>query len=77
MVPAVMLSGFVAPVENMPTAFRALAWCDPLSHFIVIVKGIFLKGYGPAQVWPNLWPLMLNTVLTMSLGYWMYRRRVA
>lgn len=77
MVPAVMLSGFVAPVENMPAAFRVIAWCDPLSHFIVIVKGIFLKGYGPARVWPNLWPLMLNTVLTMSLGYWMFRRRVA
>jgi len=77
MVPAVMLSGFVAPVENMPLFFRALSWCDPLSHFIVIVKGIFLKGYGPALVWPNLWPLLVNTLLTMSLGYWMFRRRIA
>jgi len=77
MVPAIMLSGFVAPVENMPVFFRAISWCDPLSHFIVIVKGIFLKGYGPALVWPNLWPLLLNTLLTMSLGYWMFRRRVA
>lgn len=77
MVPAVMLSGFVAPVENMPLVFRAISWCDPLSHFIVIVKGLFLKGYGPTLVWPNLWPLLTNTVITMSLGYWMYRRRVA
>ncbi len=77
MVPAVMLSGFVAPVENMPLAFRVISWCDPLSHFIVIVKGIFLKGYGPALVWPNLWPLLLIALLTMSLGFWMYRRRVA
>jgi drug efflux transport system permease protein len=77
MVPAVMLSGFVAPVENMPLLFRAVSWCDPLAHFIVIVKGIFLKGYGPALVWPNLWPLLLIAVVTMSLGYWMFRRRVA
>jgi ABC-2 type transport system permease protein len=77
MVPAVMLSGFVAPVENMPLPFRVLSWCDPLAHFIVIVKGIFLKGYGPALVWPNVWPLLIIAVLTMSLAYWMYRKRLA
>jgi ABC-2 type transport system permease protein len=77
MVPAVMLSGFVAPIENMPPVFRGIAWVDPLSHFIVIVKGIFLKGYGAALVWPNLWPLLLNTALTMSIAYWMFRRRIA
>ena len=77
MVPAVMLSGFIGPVENMPPVFRGLSWIDPLSHFIVIVKGIFLKGHGFAIVWPNLWPLLLITVFTMSAGFWMFRRRVA
>ena len=77
MVPAVMLSGFVAPVENMPLVFRAISWCDPLTHFIVIVKGLFLKGYGITLAWPNLWPLLVNAGVTMALGYWMYRRRVA
>jgi ABC-2 type transport system permease protein len=77
MVPAVMLSGFVAPIENMPFVFRCLAWVDPLSHFIVIVKGLFLKGYDIGLIWPNLWPLLLITVLTMSAGYWMFRRRIA
>ncbi len=77
MVPAVMLSGFVAPIENMPLVFRAIAWVDPLSHFIVILKGVFLKGYGLADVWPNLWPLLLDTIFTMSIGYWMFRRRIA
>ena len=77
MVPAVMLSGFVAPIENMPLVFRCIAWVDPLSHFIVILKGVFLKGYGLADVWPNLWPLLLDTVFTMSIGFWMFRRRIA
>ena len=77
MVPAVMLSGFVAPIENMPLVFRCIAWVDPLSHFIVILKGVFLKGYGLADVWPNLWPLLLDTVFTMSIGVWMFRRRIA
>jgi len=77
MVPAIMLSGFVAPVENMPAFFRGIAWIDPLSHFIVILKGVFLKSYGLALAWPNMWPLLLTTVLTASLAYWMFRRQLA
>ena len=77
MVPAIMLSGFVAPVENMPAFFRGIAWFDPLSHFIVILKGVFLKSYGLALAWPNMWPLLLTTVVTASLAYWMFRRQLA
>jgi ABC-2 type transport system permease protein len=77
MVPAIMLSGFIAPVENMPLFFRGLSWVDPLSHFIVIVKGIFLKGFTAAQIWPNLWPLLLISLFTISIAYWMFRRRIA
>ena len=77
MVPAVMLSGFVAPVENMPQWLQWVSWVDPLRHFIVIVKGLFLKGFDAPLVWANLWPLLLISVATMSLGYWMFRRRIA
>ena len=77
MVPAVMLSGFIAPVENMPLLFRILSWIDPLSHFIVIVKGLFLKSYGLALVWRNLWQLLLTALITLTIAYWMFRRRIA
>lgn len=77
MVPAVMLSGFIGPVENMPTVFRAISWIDPLTHFIAIVKGLFLKGYGLGAIWPHLWPLLLTSLFTLSIGFWMFRRRVA
>ncbi len=77
MVPAVMLSGFIGPVENMPLLFRCLSWIDPLTHFIIIVKGLFLKGHGFALLWPDLWPLLLIAAFTMTSGFWMFRRRVA
>jgi ABC-2 type transport system permease protein len=77
MVPAVTLSGFMAPTENMPFVMQIVSAVDPLSHFVVIVKGIFLKGYGPALVLENLWPLILIATATMSAAYWMFRRRVA
>ena len=77
MVPAITLSGFISPVENMPLFFQFVSWIDPLSHFVLIVKGIFLKGFGISQVWPNLWPLLLISLLTISTAYWMFRRRIA
>jgi ABC-2 type transport system permease protein len=77
LVPAVLLSGFISPVENMPLVFRAFSQIDPLRHFIVIVKGLFLKGYGVSLIWPHLWPLLVIAALTASAGYWMFRRQVA
>jgi hypothetical protein len=65
MSPAVILSGYMAPVENMPLPLRMVSAVDPLTHFIVIVKGIFLKGYGLAEAWPHLWPL-----LAIATGTW-------
>ncbi|WP_215776213.1 ABC transporter permease [Paludibacterium sp. B53371] len=76
-VPAVVLSGYLAPVENMPWPLRYLSFIDPLRHFIVIVKGLFLKQFEWAQVWPSLWPLWLIAVLTLSAAYAVFRRRVA
>lgn len=76
-VPAVVLSGFMAPVENMPPLLRMLSAVDPLRHFIVIVKGVFLKGFTLDTVWSSLWPLLLIALVTMLVAYGLFRRRVA
>ncbi|TDR79747.1 ABC transporter permease [Paludibacterium purpuratum] len=76
-VPAVVLSGYLAPVENMPAVLRYLSFIDPLRHFIVIVKGLFLKQFDIGLVWPHLWPLLLIAVLTLTAAYTVFRRKVA
>lgn len=76
MMPAVLLSGFPSPVENMPAWLLYLDWLNPLRHFIVIVKGVFLKDLGPAALWPSLWPLLVIALLTLSAANWMFRRRI-
>ncbi|MEN3031997.1 ABC transporter permease [Chromobacterium amazonense] len=76
MVPAVILSGYVSPIENMPEALQWLALLNPLSYFIPILKGTFLKGYGFADAWPWLLPLWLIALLTLSLALWCFRRHV-
>ena len=75
MSPSIILSGYVAPVENMPPVLHAIAEINPLTHFIVITKGVFLKGHGFAEIWPNLWPLILVAMVTMSLAYTFFIRR--
>ena len=77
MVPAVILSGYVAPIENMPWFFQLLANADPLTYFIRILKGVFLKEAGLAYAWPHLWPLLLQAALSLSVALTMFRRHIA
>ncbi len=76
-VPAVILSGYISPVENMPQVFQWLAAIDPLTHFIVLLKGVFLKGFGWSAAWPLLWPLLAIAGVTLSLALAMFRRHIA
>ncbi len=46
MLPAIILSGFLYPIETMPEVFQVLTLANPLRHFLEIVRGIFLKGAG-------------------------------
>lgn len=75
MVPSVILSGYLAPVENMPLAMQVLSKGNPLTYFIAVSKAIFLKSYGLADAWPFLWPLLAIAVATSGIAYWMFRHR--
>ena len=77
MSPAILLSGYVGPIENMPLLLRGLAWINPLTHTILIMKGVFLKGFGFSQAWPYLWPLLAVALCTLSAALTMFRRHIA
>ena len=76
MMPAVLLSGFPSPVENMPQWMQSIDWFNPLQHFIVIVKGVFLKDVGIRELVHPLWPLLVIAVLTWTAADWIFRRRL-
>ncbi len=69
--PAVLLSGFMFPIANMPRIIQALTYLNPLRYFLVVIRGIFLKGVGTAVLWPQLLALAAMGVLTL----WMASRR--
>ena len=51
--PMIYLSGFIFPIENMPSVIQTVTYLIPLRYFIVILRGIFLKGLGLAMLWPQ------------------------
>jgi ABC-2 type transport system permease protein len=51
--PMIYLSGFIFPIENMPRVIQYATYLIPLRYFLVIVRGIFLKGIGLDLLWPQ------------------------
>lgn len=66
--PAVLLSGFISPIEDMPIFLQYLTYLNPIRFFMVLTRGIFLKGMGFADVCSNLLPLILIAILTLTLA---------
>src|SRR5437764_6544779 len=56
--PSILLSGFMFPFRGMPGWAQWIGTCLPLTHFLRIVRGILLKGNGPSEIAPELWPLL-------------------
>lgn len=76
MMPTMLLSGFATPIENMPTWLQPFTWFIPISHFFVIIKGIFLKDMSAIQVFANTWPMAVIAIVTLSLAGWMFKQRL-
>jgi len=66
--PAVLLSGFMFPIANMPQAVQWLTYLNPLRYFLVIIRGIFLKGVGAGILWPQVGALAAMGILILWLA---------
>jgi ABC-2 type transport system permease protein len=75
--PAILLSGFIFPIPNMPVAVQYLTYLNPLRYFIVVVQGIFLKGVGLTTLWPQMLGMAILGVSLLTLSVLRFRRRIA
>lgn len=73
--PAVILSGFTTPLENMPHWLQVADLINPMRYIIIALRHIFLEGADVSQVWPQIWPLMIMASVTLPLAAWMFRHR--
>ncbi len=74
--PAVLLSGFMFPIENMPRAIRYLTYLNPLRYFLVIIRGVFLKGVGLTVLWPELVCMAALGLAVMTLSSLRFKKRI-
>ena len=72
--PTMLLSGFMFPFQGMPGWAQAVGGVLPATYFMRLVRGILLKGNDWADLWTNIWPIMVFTVVVMSIALIFYRR---
>jgi ABC-2 type transport system permease protein len=72
--PSILLSGFMFPFRGMPEWAQWLGSVLPNTHFLRIARGILLKGNGPFEIAPEIWPLLLFLVVAMAVGVKRYRQ---
>lgn len=75
--PAMLLSGFAFPIANMPDAIQYLTYLNPLRYFLVIIRGIFLKGNGLEILWPQMLALLLLGIVVLTASTMRFHKRLA
>jgi ABC-2 type transport system permease protein len=76
LLPMVYLSGFIFPIENMPALIEPVTFLIPLRYFIVILRGIFLKGVGLETLWPEALALAAWGLVILGLAVARSRKTV-
>jgi ABC-2 type transport system permease protein len=72
--PSILLSGFMFPFRGMPEWAQWIGSALPLTHFLVLVRGIMLKGNGLAELWPQIWPILVFMLAVIGVGLRFYKR---
>lgn len=75
--PAVLLSGFMFPIANMPTVVQWLTLANPLRYFLVIIRGVFLKGVGLSVLWEQMAALAVLGLAMLGLASSKFKKTLA
>jgi ABC-2 type transport system permease protein len=74
MLPALLLSGFLFPIKNMPLVLQAVAQVVPARYFLPILRGVMLQERGLAELWPNFLGLGVLALLIVTACTLRFRR---
>lgn len=76
MTPAILLSGLIFPIANMPQIFQYITYINPLRYYITVVQGVFLKGIGMAHLWQEMTAMSVMGLIMLGLSVNHFRRQV-
>jgi ABC-2 type transport system permease protein len=72
--PSILLSGFMFPFRGMPEWAQWLGSLLPLTHFLLLVRGIMLKGNNLFELVPQIWPILVFMLVVIGIGLRFYKR---
>lgn len=75
--PAILLSGLIFPIANMPPFFQHLTLANPLRYFVVVVQSVFLKDAGFLALWPQMAAMTGLGLTLLFLSVMRFRSRLA
>lgn len=76
MMPMIYLSGFAFPIENMPASIQAISYVIPLKYFLVIIRGVILKGTGIIEHWTDIAALLIIGFVILTLSALRFKKRL-
>ena len=76
MLPSIFLSGFFFPLAAMPPVLQALSYAVPLRYFLIVVRGIVIKGVGPEALYPEIIALSIFAIVIMGGAALRFRKRL-
>ncbi len=75
-VPLASLSGAMTPIESMPLFFQSVSWLNPLRHYVILLRGLLLKGVGLDILWPHALIICAFTVILFILSINRFRHQL-
>jgi ABC-2 type transport system permease protein len=76
LIPSIVISGYIFPIANMPRFIQAITYLIPVRYYLVIVRGMFMKGIGLEYLWVEVWPLLLFAFIAISLSVLRFRGKL-
>lgn len=77
LLPSIILSGFFFPIHSMPVPFQWISYMNPVTYFLEIVRALFLKGAGLAELWPQFAALLILGTAGISVAIRRFARSIA
>lgn len=77
LMPAILLSGYVTPIDNMPSVLQTGTWANPLRHFVFVARSVYLKGAGATDCAKSVAALLAIGAVTSTAALIVFRRRLS
>jgi ABC-2 type transport system permease protein len=74
--PALLLSGFMFDIASMPVVLRGVTYLVPARYFVTVTRGVFLKGVGMSELWPQALLMLAYAVLGVALAAQAFRKEL-